>query len=146
MKTMVTFTGATLIGFHAMAYLTEHPEQFCTIKEISNVINASKHHLAKVVLYLSKEGLLTTETGPAGGIKLSKPPGEITMMDIFVAIEGSSMSEECVFGKKNCNWELCRFPNFREKIITAINEYLTTTHLSDLKFTKPIPAPVTTAS
>lgn len=52
-------------------------------------------YLAKQLQSLVKAGALTATTGPRGGFRLARPPGEITLLDIVEAVGGASAPYEC---------------------------------------------------
>lgn len=58
--------------------------------------------LQRIIADLSKTGLLETYPGPKGGLKLGRPAGEITLGNIWEAIEGPLCISNCVLDKHSC--------------------------------------------
>ena len=58
--------------------------------------------LAKIVSQLSVAGLLQTSRGARGGVSLSRPPDEITLLEVVEAIDGPIYLNECVCGYDPC--------------------------------------------
>lgn len=56
--------------------------------DISKSLGVSDSYLKKIIRQLVVAGLVNSEAGKKGGISLKKSPSEITMLDIFEAIEG----------------------------------------------------------
>jgi Rrf2 family protein len=52
-------------------------------------------YLAKQLQALVRAGVLTASTGPRGGFRLARPPGEITLLQIVEAVDGYSSPYEC---------------------------------------------------
>lgn len=52
-------------------------------------------YLAKLLKALVRAGLLTAASGPRGGFRLARPPGEITVADVVEAVEGRSALFQC---------------------------------------------------
>ena len=52
-------------------------------------------YLAKQLQALVRAGLLTATTGPRGGFRLARPPGEITLLELVEAVDGASSPYEC---------------------------------------------------
>jgi Rrf2 family protein len=52
-------------------------------------------YLAKQLQPLVKAGVLAATTGPRGGFRLGRAPGEITMLDIVEAVDGAASPYEC---------------------------------------------------
>jgi Rrf2 family protein len=45
-------------------------------------------YLAKLLKALVRAGLLTASSGPRGGFRLARPPGQITVAEVVEAVEG----------------------------------------------------------
>ena len=61
-----------------------------------------KIFLPKIVQRLVQAGLLRAHRGPAGGIALSKPPGEINMRHIIEAMDGPIALNICLLLPGGC--------------------------------------------
>jgi Rrf2 family transcriptional regulator, nitric oxide-sensitive transcriptional repressor len=59
-----------------------------TINDISEAFDISKHHLMKVVNYLSRKGYLDTMRGRGGGIRLRRRPSDINIGQVVREAEG----------------------------------------------------------
>ncbi|WP_137129788.1 Rrf2 family transcriptional regulator [Rhizobium sp. FY34] len=55
----------------------------------------STSYLLKHLQALSGAGLLETVPGPKGGYRLAKPPAEISLLDIVLAVEGPQPAFRC---------------------------------------------------
>lgn len=56
-----------------------------------------KSFLTKILSQCSRSGIVRSKKGPAGGLTLGKPPGQISLLEIIEACEGSYRREFCVF-------------------------------------------------
>ncbi|WP_433552271.1 RrF2 family transcriptional regulator [Micromonospora zamorensis] len=52
-------------------------------------------YLNKQLQALTRAGILTSTPGPRGGFRLARPPEEITLLDVVVAIEGTEEAFRC---------------------------------------------------
>ena len=52
-------------------------------------------YLAKSLQALMQAGLVTSRPGRSGGYRLARPPGQITLLDVFRAIEGDATFFRC---------------------------------------------------
>src|SRR6202011_4034593 len=52
-------------------------------------------YLAKHLQALARAGVLQTAKGPRGGYWLSRPPAEITILDVLEAIDGDESAFRC---------------------------------------------------
>lgn len=55
----------------------------------------SPSYLLKHLQALSKAGILDAVPGPKGGYRLNKPPEDITLLDIVLAVEGHGFAFRC---------------------------------------------------
>ena len=55
----------------------------------------STSYLQKHLQALSKAGILNTVPGPKGGYRLAREPGNITLLDIVMAVEGPEPAFRC---------------------------------------------------
>jgi Rrf2 family protein len=58
--------------------------------------------LKKTVHLLSLQGLVVTQRGVQGGVRLGKPAGEITIADIIAAVEGPLALNVCLEPGYDC--------------------------------------------
>ncbi|WP_429971082.1 RrF2 family transcriptional regulator [Fructilactobacillus sp. Tb1] len=65
-------------------------ETYLTIQQISNTLNIPVPSVKRLVGMLKKAELLDSKKGTKGGLALAKDASDITMYDVFEAIEGSS--------------------------------------------------------
>ena len=103
-------------GLRAMLYLAtlgdgEDPDgdgavdptrEYVSIRTVSDELDIGFSFLTKVFQQLNGAGLLTSKRGPGGGVALTRPPAEIHLHEIVVAIDGDDLFEECVLGLPGC--------------------------------------------
>lgn len=77
-------------------------EEFISIKDIAKDLNLSAHFLTKILQQLTQEGLLLSHRGPKGGVKFSREPKLIKLIEIVAAIDGLELFEECALGLHGC--------------------------------------------
>lgn len=90
-------------GIQGMLYLASLPpgkEAF--IGDIAKARNLPVSFLAKIFQNLSKAGLIHSHRGARGGVVLSRPPGEISVLEIIEGIEGKVYLNRCLMGEEIC--------------------------------------------
>ncbi len=85
----LTFMGKEPVGRHSM-------------KEISERQHIPLNYLAKIMRRLVKKGLVRSMVGHDGGYSLRKSPGEISLRDIYEAIEGEIRMVDCMDKNSIC--------------------------------------------
>jgi Rrf2 family protein len=73
-----------------------------TTREVAEHQGIPKVFLPKIVQRLVQAGLLRAHRGPAGGIALSRPPGEINMRQIIEAMDGPIALNTCLLLPGEC--------------------------------------------
>lgn len=62
-----------------LIYLATHPGRQVTIAEVADRYGISQHHLTKVAHQLGQAGFIATSRGKGGGLRLGRPPAEISL-------------------------------------------------------------------
>lgn len=71
-------------------------------KQIAVAMGIPTEFLSKIVQQLAREGIVEIHQGSKGGLKLRKPPGEITMLDVIEAVIGEIYLNDCVMKPDSC--------------------------------------------
>ena len=74
-------------------------------KYIAEATSAPYPLLAKVVNQLHRAGFVKATRGKQGGIRLARPATEMTIMDVVLALDGSSMLNDCPLFLDPCDCE-----------------------------------------
>ncbi len=100
----LTLTGEYAI--RAMIYIVSVDENaICTISEISSFNKIPENFLRKIIPQLANAGLIKSQRGSGGGIKLGKSSYQITPLEIIIAVEGEMALNKCLIDKKFCSNE-----------------------------------------
>jgi Rrf2 family protein len=130
MSKVFALSDAVLIGMHSMVLIADSKEQLNADK-IAERLEASRHHVAKVLQRLVKSNLLTSQRGPTGGFELNKKPQDISLYDIFVCIEGEIEESHCMLDVKVCPNNKCLLGKFGSKATADFIKYLKENKLKD---------------
>lgn len=88
-------TKFTDYALRVLLYLGEHPNELGSISQIATVHDISRNHLMKIVRHLGHIGVIDTIRGRSGGIRLSRPPGEINLGAVVRACEETLQLVDC---------------------------------------------------
>ncbi len=123
MGNIVHLTEAASIGLHALIIIAKS-EGMVNVQTIADLTGSSRHHIAKVMQRLTREDLVTSSRGPSGGFELQKNPEEITLMEIFEAIEGKMSIPKCPADHKVCPFDKCLLDNVTQKMALDFMGYI----------------------
>jgi Rrf2 family protein len=126
---VVKISEAASLALHGMAVLAGHPDEPFSTTQLAERISASEAHLSKVLQRLAKADLVSSTRGPGGGFKLSKPPNEISLLEIYEAIDGKLSAVDCLLQRKVCSGE-CMLGGLIERTNRQVSQYLSETKLS----------------
>jgi Rrf2 family nitric oxide-sensitive transcriptional repressor len=121
---------AASLGLHIMALLAAEPEKLLSVREAASALDVSEAHLAKVLQRLAKAGLVESIRGPRGGFLLARSPEEITLLQVYEAIEGTIIVRQCLFSTKLCDGKKCLFGGMLQSIDSQARQYLLETKLT----------------
>jgi len=80
---------ASSYAIFALVYLARSPTGVARQgREIAESCGMPAGRLLKILQQLVRSRFLSSERGPAGGFRLRKPPGEITLLEVIEALEG----------------------------------------------------------
>jgi len=131
MSSIVKFSEAASIAIHGVI-LVAKTDKFLNVTKIAEVIGASRHHVAKIMQRLAKDGFIKSMRGPAGGFVLTKKPEEISFLDLYESIEGKITIDECPFHRQEiCTFEKCILNNITPKMTKDFIKYMEGQFISD---------------
>lgn len=134
MSELFKLSEAASIALHSMAYMAAKGCRV-TVPEISHSLRVSEAHLSKVLQRLAKNGLVKSIRGPKGGYGIAKPAEEVTLKDVYEAVEGELKNSNCLFHNRGCHSKSCIMGDALARSSRIFNDHLTNTKLSDLKET-----------
>lgn len=89
-------TQYTDYSLRVLIYLSlKKPEELATISDISGFYGISRNHLVKVVHNLANHGFIQTIRGKHGGMRLARPPANISIGEVVRQTEPNFDIAEC---------------------------------------------------
>ncbi|WP_170924761.1 RrF2 family transcriptional regulator [Candidatus Enterococcus clewellii] len=87
----MSYSGATFQGASILVFIhfksEEEKYDFLSAKVISEMLNIPTPTVVKILGKLKKAGLIVTKEGARGGNHLARPINEMTLYDVFHAVE-----------------------------------------------------------
>jgi Rrf2 family protein len=97
------FSKSCEYAIQALLYLAYKEEGRPVLsREISDALHIPHHFLNKILQQLTREGILESHRGVAGGFSLGRHGGETTLGGIVKAVDGDPFPCECVLGFPGC--------------------------------------------
>ena len=98
----LTMTGEYAI--RAMVHLAGlEPGTIAQISDISRKWNIPEKFLRKIVARLCRSGLIKSHRGVHGGVSLSRPADQITLLEVVEQIEGPLALNKCLVDEDFCS-------------------------------------------
>ncbi len=99
------FSQSLDLALHALWYMARFsPDSPVMVKDLAKEVRASESYLARVMLWLTKAGMVRSIRGKKGGFVFKIPPDQITVADLVLAIDKDA-------GEFLCSWEERRCRN-----------------------------------
>ena len=87
----------TCYAIYGLRYLAANPQKgFVDIPEIARFWKMPEDHLSKLFQDLTRWRLVISKRGRHGGFALARSPGEISVLDIYEALEGPLDVQTCL--------------------------------------------------
>jgi Rrf2 family protein len=91
-------------ALRGLAYLAcRDSHDVVPLAEIATAQELPRTFLAKIFQKLMPHGFLTAQRGRGSGYALAKPASEITMRQIFEAVEGHQLRQQCLMWRQQCS-------------------------------------------
>lgn len=79
------------------------PGEYLSTRRIADELDAPFPFLTKVLQGLARSGILVSQRGPAGGVALGRPVGEVTLLDVLRSVDGDRVFRACLLGLPKCS-------------------------------------------
>ena len=123
MSKIFALSEASSIAIHSMVLIARAEVSMNAVK-IAEFTGFSKNHIAKVLQRLVKSDLLKSVRGPSGGFSMKKDPKDLTLLDIYQAIEGPIELNDCPLAYEICNFDRCLMGNVINKLTSEFRKFL----------------------
>ncbi len=78
-------------GVHALVLLAAEPDGLMTSEEIAEQLQINPVVVRRMFSLLGRAGLVESQKGPHGGSKLARSAKQITLADIYKALDGGEL-------------------------------------------------------
>ena len=131
MASVLRISEAASLALHTVTCLSSSSGKPIAAKDVAERLGVSEAHLSKVLQRLSKAGIVRSTRGPHGGFRLARNANDVTLLDVFEAIEGPMGRETCLLKRRVC-LDGCMLGNLMEDVTEQVRGRLAGTRLADL--------------
>lgn len=122
-------------ALRTLIYLATRPGR-TTVAEVAEFHQISVHHIGKVVNELGRLGVVRSHRGPGGGLELARPASEISVGEIILAFESTTVLLDCLARPDVCVVQ----PSCRLRGVLAEAERRMMSYLKGVTLEELIPA------
>ena len=103
------------------------------IREVVADTEVPRTFASQILADLVRAGLAVSRAGRDGGYRLSRSPGDISVLEVVEAAEGPLRAERCALGEGPCRWEaVCPLHETWTEATARLAELLAGTSLAEL--------------
>jgi len=129
---LLKISEAASIAMHALILLAEKQGELQSNSRIAEAFNISANHSSKVLQRLIKCGFAGAVRGPGGGYFLAVDPAEVSLLDVYIAVDGEPDVSACLFGRgKHCSLDVCLFSELISDTEALLQKHLGSVTLAD---------------
>lgn len=130
----MTLTNQTDYALREMMFLArDNYQSWISTKKIANEMQIPATFLSRINMQLVKAGLLESQRGARGGIRLAKEPRSIRIYDVMSAIDGPIMVDKCLSKPEECDFPMAKqYMTYWQSIQDCLDAKLKETSLKEL--------------
>lgn len=129
------------LALHTLSHMAQDTGRTQTSSEIADHASTNPVVVRRVLGKLRNAGLLTSERGHSGGWRLARPSHEITLADVYLALEESMVASRLEPEPHSCQVER----HLEGRVIEILNEVeatlidrLASTTIAEIGSNKPL--------
>jgi Rrf2 family transcriptional regulator, iron-sulfur cluster assembly transcription factor len=89
----------------ALCLARRHDGGYVKIREVAATMALPASYTPQVLRLLAEGGLAEARAGRDGGYRLTRPPGQVALLEVVEAAEGGFRLERCILRGGPCHWE-----------------------------------------
>ncbi|MEM8749784.1 MAG: Rrf2 family transcriptional regulator [Pseudomonadota bacterium] len=124
------------LALHTLGHMAGKPDRVQTSAEIADHAGTNAVVVRRVLGKLREAGLLVSEKGHSGGWKLARTPNDITLADIYLALDEQLVPAPDETDKPHCSIEHAlhaRVSAIMTDVEQSLIERLSATSLADVR-------------
>ena len=132
---MIKISERVNLAIHALGYMAAHGgEEPFSVSNLADRMEVSPSHLAKVMQMLVRHRFITSVRGAKGGFSFVIDPQNISLLNVFEAVDGPLMKQGCLLPKPMCKQENCILNDVLTEATAFLHDKLGKKKISDFVF------------
>lgn len=79
------------VAIHVLTLMARAVDEPLKSEQVAASVNTNAVVIRRILCELSRAHLVTSQTGAAGGSRLARAPGRITLLDVYKAVEAGNV-------------------------------------------------------
>ncbi|WP_170755322.1 RrF2 family transcriptional regulator [Ruegeria lacuscaerulensis] len=124
------------LALHTLSHMAGEPDRVRTSSDIADHAGTNPVVVRRVLGRLREAGLLTSEKGHAGGWRLARKPQEISLADVYLALDERLVASDEISEAPACSVEHAlqkRVSGVLEEIEQSLVQKLSETSISEVR-------------
>ncbi|GIW88348.1 MAG: transcriptional regulator [Isosphaeraceae bacterium] len=119
-------------ALRAVVHLANVAPEAATTDQIAQVTRVPKAYLSKVLQSLVRGGIVRSQRGLGGGMTLTRPPSQLTLLDVVNAVEPIQRIRTCPLGLSTHGARLCPLHRRLDQALAQVESAFAQTVLAEL--------------
>jgi len=134
MSGVLRISDAAALAIHATALIAgKSSAGGMTVTALAGLLRGSEAHLHKVMQRLVRHGIVQSRRGPKGGFELGRAAAQITILEIYEAVDGPLKTHGCLLGRPVCPpGAHCVLGNLTQSVARQMRHYMSSSTLADI--------------
>jgi len=126
------FSQTVEYALRAVCHLAMHQPTAQTTDQIATATRVPPAYLSKVLQQMRKAGLLSSQRGVHGGIKLERAPADLTILEVVNAVDPLQRIETCPLKLASHGSRLCPLHHRLDSALAMVEEAFASTTLAEV--------------
>jgi Rrf2 family nitric oxide-sensitive transcriptional repressor len=126
------FSQTVEYALRAVVHLASVSPQARTTEQIAEVTRVPRAYLSKVLQSLGRAGVVHSQRGVGGGMTLTKPAAELTILEVVNAVEPIQRIRVCPLGLESHGTHLCPLHKRMDNALATVEEAFQRTTLAEV--------------
>lgn len=136
------FSQTAEYALRVIAYLGGLRGAPATVKQVAGATRVPEGYLAKVLLSLSRAGLVRSQRGLHGGSVLARPADQVTLYDVIQSVDPIRRITSCPLGLESHGVNLCPVHRRLDDAYATVEQALRASTIADMLDEKSASTPL----